>query len=96
MPRIRDIYHNDPNQVPFDFYEILAGLAPRGCYSNSPLHDANFEVEGVRKAFHKAEGVYQLFSNQRQLKLATPDAKHDFPDTQREEAYAWLKDQLSP
>ena len=95
MPRIRDNYHNDANQVPFDFYEILAGLAPRGCYSNSPLHDDNFDVEGVRKAFKKAEDIYKLYPNQSQLKLATPDANHDFPIAQREEAYAWLKEQLS-
>ena len=91
MPRIREIYHNDPNQVPFDFYEILAGLAPRGCYSNSPLHDNNFEVEGVRKAFQKASTVYSLHQAKNRLKLATPDAQHDFPPAQREEAYQWLE-----
>ena len=94
MPRIREIYHNDPDQVPFDFYEILAGLAPRGCYSNSPLHDSNFEVEGVRKAFHTANQIFELFKVQGRLKLATPDAQHDFPQAQREEAYAWLKEQF--
>jgi acetyl esterase/lipase len=94
MPRIRDIYNNDPDKVPFDFYEILAGLAPRGCYSNSPIHDSNFEVEGVRKAFKKAGEVFSIFKSPGQLKLATPDAQHDFPKAQRDEAYAWLKDQL--
>lgn len=94
MPRIREVYHNDPNKVPFDFYEILAGLAPRGCYSNSPLHDDNFEVEGVRKAFKKAEDVFRLFPAKGQLKLATPDAAHDFPQAQREEAYNWLQEQF--
>ena len=28
MPRIRDVYGNDPNKVPFDFYEILVGPGP--------------------------------------------------------------------
>lgn len=94
MPRIREVYNNDPDKVPFDFYEILAGLAPRGCYSNSPLHDDNFEVEGVRKAFKKAEEVFRLFPPNGQLKLATPDAQHDFPPEQREESYEWLKGQF--
>ena len=94
MPRIREIYQNNPDKVPFDFYEILAGLAPRGCYSNSPVHDSNFEVEGVRKAFRKAEAVFSLFPQQGRLKLATPDAQHDFPEAQREESYSWLKEQL--
>ncbi|HEX5105396.1 MAG TPA: FG-GAP-like repeat-containing protein, partial [Pirellulaceae bacterium] len=29
MPRIRDVYHNDPDQMPFDFPEVLAAIAPR-------------------------------------------------------------------
>ena len=94
MPLIRETYQNDPNKVPFDFYEILAGLAPRGCYSNSPINDSNFEVEGVRKAFKKAEAVFSLYGAESQLKLATPDALHDFPEPQRREAYEWLKQQL--
>lgn len=94
MPRIRDVYQNNADLVPFDFYEILAVLAPRGIYSNSPLHDNNFEVAGVRKAFQKAEEVYALFNAKPQLILVTPDAPHDFPEPQRLEAYQWLKETL--
>lgn len=94
MPRIREVYNNDPDQVPFDFYEIVAGLAPRGFYSNSPISDSNFEVEGVRKAFAKAMAIFTLFGVTEKLKLATPDAQHDFPEAQRLEAYGWLKSQF--
>ena len=94
MPLIRETYQNDPDKVPFDFYEILAGLAPRSCYSNSPISDSNFEVDGVRKAFKKAEAVFSLYGAESHLKLATPDALHDFPEIQRKEAYEWLKQQL--
>ena len=90
MPRIRDVYGNDPNKVPFDFYEILGGLAPRGFYSNSPISDNNFEVEGVRKAFAKAEAVYSLFDAKDRLRLSTPASKHEFPEAQRLEAYEFL------
>ena len=94
MPRIREVYHNDPNLVPFDFYEILGALAPRGFFSNSPVRDSNFEVAGVHKAFAKAGEVYDLFAAKDRLKLVTPDAPHDFPEAQRHEAYEWLKLQL--
>ena len=94
MPRIREVYNNDPDKVPFDFYEILAGLAPRSFYSNSPVGDSNFEVEGVRKAFSKAAAVFSLFDARDSLKLTTPDALHDFPEVQRHEAYNWLKERL--
>lgn len=94
MPRIREVYGNSADRVPFDFYEILAALAPRGIYSNSPLHDDNFDVGGVRKAFQKAGEVYSLFDAKSQLKLVTPDAPHDFPEPQRHEAYQWLQETL--
>ena len=41
-------YGLDLKKVPFDFPELIAALAPRGFFTNSPLHDANFDVEGVR------------------------------------------------
>jgi dienelactone hydrolase len=94
MPRIRDVYSNSADRVPFDFYEILAALAPRGIYSNSPLHDDNFDVGGVLKAFQKASEVYSLFDAKSQLKLVTPDAPHDFPEPPRHEAYQWLQETL--
>lgn len=95
MPRIREQYQNNPDRVPFDFYEILGALAPRGFYSNSPISDNNFEIEGVRKAFAQAEFVYELFESKNKLQLATPDDVHDFPEAQRREAYEFLKLQLS-
>lgn len=95
MPRIREVYNNDPDKVPFDFYEILAGLAPRGFFSNSPVRDSNFDIQGVRKAFAKADFVFALFDAKDRLVLTTPDAPHEFPEAQRHQAYAWLKEQLN-
>ena len=28
MPRIRDVYENNPDKMPFDFYEVIAAIAP--------------------------------------------------------------------
>ena len=61
MPRISSEYGNDPSRVPFDFYEIVASLAPRAFFTNSPLHDSNFDVEGVKKVMAAAGDVYALY-----------------------------------
>ena len=101
MPRIRDVYENNADKIPFDFYEILGVLAPRGFFSNSPVNDSNFDVGGVRKAFAKAGEVYALFEKDetkpnggrttvKRLMLATPNAPHDFPEAERQAAYQWL------
>jgi dienelactone hydrolase len=90
MPRIRDVFDSDPQRVPFDFYEVLAAIAPRPVYVNAPLHDANFDVEGVRKVVDRAREVYKQRGARDNLKVEYPDAEHDFPDEIRDSVYQWL------
>jgi dienelactone hydrolase len=90
MPRIRDVYGNDPDRMPFDFYELVAALAPRRLFVCAPLHDGNFDVTGVRKVEAEAARVYELLGARDRLRFEYPDAGHDFPDAQRRAAYAWL------
>ena len=94
MPRIRDVFGNNADHLPFDFYEILGALAPRGFFSNSPARDSNFDIGGVRKAFAKAAEVYALFDAPGRLRLGTPNAPHDFPEAERMAAYDWLAEML--
>ncbi len=94
MPLLRDRYNLDPDLVPFDFYGILASLAPRPVLSVSPLRDSNFEVSGVRKAVREARKVYELLGAEEALNVAYPDSEHDFIPEMREEAYRFLADKL--
>ncbi|NQT35900.1 MAG: dipeptidyl aminopeptidase, partial [Planctomycetes bacterium] len=77
-------------RVPFDFAEIVAALAPRPFFSNSPLGDGNFAASGVKKAEAEAGKVYRLFGAGDRLVVKYPDAGHDFPPDVREEAYRWF------
>ncbi len=90
MPRIRTVYGNDAHRIPFDFYEVLGAIAPRGVFSNSPIRDGNFEIAGIRKAFAAAAPVFALHGVESRLVLKTPDSGHDFPEAERQAAYAWL------
>jgi len=94
MPRLRDSYGLDPDLVPFDFYEVVAALAPRAFFSNSPIHDANFAVEGVRKAALKAGAVFDLLGARTKLVVEHPDCGHDFPLEIREKAYRFIDGEL--
>ena len=87
MPRLRDVYGLNPDKVPFDFYELIATLAPRTFVSVSPIRDANFDVNGVRKAMPVAGSIYSLFNAREELLLLTPDCEHDFPTDMRLQAY---------
>ena len=90
MPLIAKRYHNDPNQVPFDFSEIVACFAPRTFLASSPLHDDNFEVSGVRDVIAAAKPIYALYGHPENLQANYPDAKHSFPPAAREVAYSFL------
>jgi hypothetical protein len=90
MPRIASEYHNHPDEVPFDFTEIVAAFAPRPFLASSPLHDSNFEVSGVRDVIAAAQPVYALYGAADNLQANYPDCQHDFPEDEREVAYRFL------
>jgi acetyl esterase/lipase len=90
MPLIRDQYGLDPDRVPFDFYEVVAALAPRAFFSASPERDSNFEVAGVRRAEPKAREVYELLGAGDRLVVRHPQCEHDFPPDVRREAYEFI------
>jgi len=90
MPRIRDVYGKDPNRMPFDFYEVVAALAPRAFFSNSPVGDDNFDVRGVKKAEAEARKVFALLNADERLQVRYSSGGHDFSEEARREAYAFV------
>ena len=90
MPRLASVYGLDLKRVPFDFPELIAALAPRGFFTNSPTRDENFALEGVRTSVEAARGVYRLLRADERLRAEHPDCGHDFPEAQRRSAYAFL------
>jgi dienelactone hydrolase len=88
MPKIPS--YGGWRNMPFDFHEVVAALAPRPFLAIAPLHDANFEVKGVCEAIAAARGVYRLLEAENHLAAVHPDCEHDFPPASRERAYAWF------
>lgn len=95
IPAIRDRYGLAPDKVPFDYYELVAALAPAAFFSNSPLRDANFDWRGVEKVAPQARRIYELHGDPRKLRITYPDDEHDFPTPEREEAYRFLEHWLA-
>jgi acetyl esterase/lipase len=91
IPAIRDRYALDPDKVPFDYYELVAALAPAAFFSNSPLRDSNFDWRGVEKVAPKARRIYDLHGVPTKLRIAYPDDEHDFPTIEREESYRFIE-----
>ena len=94
MPALEEEYLLDPDLVPFDFYEVVAALAPRPFFSNSPLGDDNFSVAGVKKGVAEASKIYQLLGAEDQIQVVYPDCAHDFPEKIRLDAYEFIQESL--
>jgi dienelactone hydrolase len=94
MPRIRDVYANDPRRVPFDFHELVAAIAPRAIFVSAPVRDDNFAVAGVREVVQAATPAFKLQGAEDRIHAVYPDAPHEFPDAIRAEVYDWLDKQL--
>lgn len=94
MPRMAD-YLTDVAKVPFDFYELVACLAPRKFFANAPLRDANFHWDSVDRIVAAARPVYALYGAADALKVTHPDSEHDFPDVERFAAYNWITSSLA-
>lgn len=86
MPRLL-AYRDRVAEVPFDFDELLAALAPRVCWVSAPLGDTNFKWRSVDAMVRAAAPVYRLYRVPQNLRVAHPDCGHDFPDEMREAAY---------
>jgi len=94
MPRLAD-YAGRLDDIPFDFDELLATLAPRRVLISAPLKDTNFRWSSVDRVAAAAREVYALYEAGEHLVVEHPDCPHDFPDAMREKAYALLTQTLA-
>jgi hypothetical protein len=90
MLRMGD-YVGRPQDVPFDFYELVACLAPRPFLVNAPLKDANFRWDSVDRIAAAARRVYALYGAGQAVEVLHPDCEHDFPDSARNTSYEMIE-----
>lgn len=95
MPRIRERYPA-PAQMPFDFHDVLAAVAPRSLLVSAPVRDDNFAVAGVREVVAAVAPVYAFLGAPDELAAVYPDSAHDWPPADRAHAWEWLDRRLRP
>lgn len=87
MPKILD---TPRAEIPFDFHELIAALAPRAFFVNAPTRDNNFNWQSVDRVAAAAAQIYRLYEVPALIRVEHPDSEHDFPPAVREQAYVWL------
>ena len=94
MPRLSN-YRGRLKEIPFDFPELIAALAPRPLFVNAPLDDSNFRWRGVDWCVAAAAPVYKLLGGDGNLHVEHPDCGHDFPQPMRQAAYSVIDSVLN-
>lgn len=89
MPKLA-AFQGRLEDLPFDFPEVLAAIAPRAIFVNAPLGDSNFRWKSVDRVVKLANEVYGLFPKAIPIKVEHPDSPHRFPPEVRQQAYAFL------
>jgi hypothetical protein len=86
MPALAD-YRGRLEDIPFDFHELVAALAPRHVLIVAPLKDGNFHHESIDRVAAAALEIYRLYDRPSRLRVEHPDCDHDFPEAMRRSAY---------
>lgn len=89
MPKIETDFPT-PDKMPFDFDDVLTAIAPRAVYVSAPVHDTNFDNQGVREVVEKVKPVYHARHADDKLTAVYPEYGHEWHTADREVAYSWL------
>jgi acetyl esterase/lipase len=90
MPLLREKYQLQDQRIPFDFDAVIAAIAPRAVFSNSPVNDTNFDYKGIEKGIQAVSDIYKLLGVPEHLQVRYPQSNHDFPAEVRFEAYNYI------
>lgn len=89
LPKVEDI--------PFDWQDLCAMIAPRPLYVWYATKDSIFPAtENLDALFRDVQKVYGLYGAADDLTWKAFDGEHRFPKEGREHAYRWLGERLFP
>jgi hypothetical protein len=91
MPRLANLR---PEDVPFDFQQLLSLLAPRHCFISAPMRDDNFSCDSVKEIINSVRQIYASHNEPLRLQVEYPECDHDFPPAIRDRAYSFLEEAI--
>lgn len=93
MPRLLHYY---PSNLPFDFHDVLAAIAPRRIYINAPMGDSNFQWASVDNVVNAALPAFRLYQAEGSIVVDHPNVGHLFPVETRRQSYQFMESALPP
>jgi pimeloyl-ACP methyl ester carboxylesterase len=89
MPRL-GFFVGHESQIPYDFNEVLASIAPRPVLVVQPALDRDATPADVHAAVAEAKKVYALYGATGKLELKEPWDYNRLPEKTQDEAIAWM------
>jgi pimeloyl-ACP methyl ester carboxylesterase len=81
-------------QLPYDFDELIAALAPRPVYILSPQFDRDATPADVKLAVEQARKIYQLYSAADNVMLDEPWDYNRLPAGTQDRVIQWMKEKM--
>lgn len=89
MPRLA-AYRGRLAELPFDFPQVLAAIAPRRVFVNAPVGDTNFRWQSVDRVVIEARSLAAQRGITADIRVEHPAGPHHFPPEQRQAAFRLL------
>jgi pimeloyl-ACP methyl ester carboxylesterase len=91
MPRLLQ-WRDRLAELPVDFPEMIAAIAPRQIFISAPANDDNFRAASVDRVAAQARPIFALYGVANRLIVEHPEGGHDFTDAMREKAYRLIEE----
>ena len=82
------------SQIPYDYQDLLAMIAPRPVLVVQPLLDRDATPEDVETAMRQARQVYSLYGAQNKLGMREPWDYNRLPNSTLNDAVEWMTSNL--
>ena len=91
LPRLGFFVKNEA-QIPYDFHEILAAIAPRPVLVIAPTWDQYASHEDIQKCMNEVGKVYGLYKQKEKSELFSPEDYNRFSDEMKDKMISWMKE----
>jgi pimeloyl-ACP methyl ester carboxylesterase len=94
MPRLGFFVGHEP-QIPYDFHEVIASIAPRPVLVMQPQLDRDANFTDVHAAVEQAKKIYSLYAAGERLGLYEPWDYNRLPDASQDWVVQWMGKNLT-
>jgi len=93
IPRLGFFVQNE-TQIPYDFHEILAAIAPRPMLIVAPTWDQYASFTDIKQCMNEVQKVYDLYKEKDNIELFAPEDYNRFSDEMKDKVVLWMKENL--